>query len=107
MISRDCRFCNYFLPDNKWQTFNMEATFSDSGVECIDGPRYGVAKGKRRDHIRMCKNKNLLLVTRNRKPADLSDLTGAKYMLISNAMIAKTAATKIREKYPNTKKEFC
>jgi len=43
----------------------------------------------------------LLLVTQDQKPADLAELTGVKYMLISNAMIAKIADAKIREMYPN------
>ena len=39
------------------------------------------------------------------KPADLADLTGVKYVLISNALIAKIADAKIREKYPNLKQK--
>ena len=44
---------------------------------------------------------NLLLVTEDQKPAELMHLKGAKYVLISNAMIAKIADEKIREKYPD------
>ena len=46
---------------------------------------------------------NLLLVTEDQKPAELMHLKGAKYILISNAMIAKIADEKIREKYPDLK----
>ena len=42
-------------------------------------------------------------MTQDQKPADLADLTGVKYVMISNAMIARIADAKIREKYPNIK----
>ena len=45
-------------------------------------------------------NNDLLLVTEDQKPAELMNLKGSKYVLISNAMIAKIADEKIREKYP-------
>jgi len=41
-----------------------------------------------------------LLVTEDQKPAELANLKDAKHVLISNAMIAKVADEKIREKYP-------
>lgn len=44
---------------------------------------------------------NFILVTQDQKPADLTELTGAKYVLISSAMIAKIADEKIKEKYVN------
>jgi predicted nuclease of predicted toxin-antitoxin system len=46
---------------------------------------------------------DLLLITEDQKPADLMHLKGGKYVLISNAMIAKIADEKIKEKYPNLK----
>ena len=50
-------------------------------------------------------NNNLLLVTEDQKPAELMNLKGAKYVLISNAMVAKIADEKIKEKYPDLKQE--
>ena len=47
------------------------------------------------------KKNNLLLVTQDQKPAELADIVGVKNVLISNALIAKIADAKIREKYPN------
>lgn len=74
-------------------------------------------KGKKdRDVVEHAKKHDLLLVTQDPKPADLAELTGTKYVLISNAMIAKIADEKIREKYPslygmhattNTRKDLC
>ena len=41
----------------------------------------------------------LILVTQDPKPAELAELTGVKYVLISNAMIARVADGSIKEKY--------
>jgi len=53
-----------------------------------------------REVVEYAKKKNLLLVTQDQKPAELADLMGVKCVLISNALIAKMADVKIREKYP-------
>ena len=63
----------------------------------------GLKGAKDKDIVEYAKNNNLLLVTQDQKPADLADLKGVKYVLISNAMIAKIADAKIKEKYPNLK----
>jgi len=65
----------------------------------------GLQGARDKDIVEYAKNNNLLLVTQDQKPADLADLKGVKYVLISNAMIAKIADTKIREKYPNLKQK--
>jgi len=65
----------------------------------------GLQGAKDKDIIEYAKNNNLLLVTQDQKPAELADLTGVKHVLISNAMIAKIADAKIREKYPNAKQK--
>jgi predicted nuclease of predicted toxin-antitoxin system len=61
----------------------------------------GLQGAKDKDVVEYAKNNNLLLVTQDQKPAELAELTGAKYVLISNAMIAKIADARIKEKYPN------
>jgi len=65
----------------------------------------GLQGAKDKDIIEYAKNNNLLLITQDQKPAELADLTGVKRVLISNAMIAKIADAKIREKYPNIKQK--
>jgi predicted nuclease of predicted toxin-antitoxin system len=65
----------------------------------------GLQGAKDKDIVEYAKNNNLLLVTQDQKPADLAGLKGVKYVLISNAMIAKIADAKIREKYPNLKQK--
>jgi len=65
----------------------------------------GLQGAKDKEIVDYAKNNNLLLVTQDPKSADLADLTGVKCVLISNAMIAKIADAKIREKYPNIKQK--
>ena len=55
---------------------------------------------KDKEIVDYAKKKNLLLITQDQKPAELADLMGVKHVLISNALIAKMADAKIREKYP-------
>lgn len=64
----------------------------------------GLQGAKDKDVVEYAKKNNLLLVTQDQKPADLADLLGTEYVLISNAMIAQIADAKIREKYQNLKK---
>lgn len=60
----------------------------------------GLRGAKDREVAEYAANNGLLLVTEDQKPAELMNLKGAKYVLISNAMIAKVADEKIRNKYP-------
>lgn len=63
----------------------------------------GLEGAKDKDIVKYAGNNNLLLVTQDQRPADLADLLGVKYVLISSAMIAKIADSKVREKYPSLK----
>ena len=63
----------------------------------------GLQGAKDREIIEYAKKNSLLLVTQDQKPANLAELTGVKYVLISNAMIARITDAKIREKYPNAR----
>lgn len=65
----------------------------------------GLQGAKDKDVIEYARKNNLLLVTQDQKSAELAELTGVKYVLISNAMIAKIADAKIREKYPDIKQK--
>jgi len=65
----------------------------------------GLQGTKDKGIVEYAKDNDLLLVTQDQKPADLTDLLGVKHVLISNAMIAKIADAKIREKYPNIKQK--
>jgi predicted nuclease of predicted toxin-antitoxin system len=81
----------------------LKEYFETLGWEALTAQEGGLKGAKDKDIVEYAKKNNLLLVTQDQKPADLAELTGVKYILISNAMIAKIADAKIREKYPNTK----
>jgi predicted nuclease of predicted toxin-antitoxin system len=63
----------------------------------------GLKAAKDKDIVEYARNNDLVLVTQDQKPADLAELRGVKFVLISNAMIAKIADERIREKYPHLK----
>ena len=77
----------------------LKEYFETLGWEVLTVQDAGLQGAKDKDIVEYAKNNNLLLVTQDQKPADLADLTGVKCVLISNAMIAKIADAKIREKY--------
>jgi predicted nuclease of predicted toxin-antitoxin system len=81
----------------------MKEYFETLGWAVITVQDAGLQGAKDIDIVRYAKTLNLLLVTRDQKPADLAELSGVKYILISNALIANMADAKIREKYPKTK----
>ena len=81
----------------------LKEYFETLGWEVLTVQDAGLKGAKDKDIVEYAKNNNLLLITQDQKPAELAELTGVKCMLISNAMIAKIADAKIREKYPNIK----
>jgi len=83
----------------------LKEYFEILGWDVLTAQDAGLQGAKDKTIIEYAKNNNLLLVTQDQKPAELADLTGVKYVLISNAMIAKIADAKIREKYPKIEQE--
>ncbi|MGQ9781860.1 MAG: DUF5615 family PIN-like protein [Nitrososphaeria archaeon] len=79
----------------------LKEYFEALGWEVVTAQEVGLQGAKDKDIIDYAKSNNLLLVTQDEKPADLAELKGVKYVLISNVMIAKMADAKIREKYPS------
>jgi len=59
----------------------------------------GLKSARDRDVVEYARSHDMLLVTQDQKPADLAELIGVKYVLVSGAMIARIADQKIREKY--------
>mgnify|MGYP001079359527 CR=1 FL=1 len=78
----------------------LKEYFEILGWDVITAQEAGLRGAKDRAVVEYAVNNNLLLVTEDQKPAELANLKGAKHVLISNAMIAKVADEKIREKYP-------
>jgi predicted nuclease of predicted toxin-antitoxin system len=81
----------------------LKEYFETLGWEVISAQDAGLKGAKDKDIVEYARVNGLLLVTQDQKPAELADLTGVKYVLISNAMIAKIADEKIREEYPDSK----
>lgn len=83
----------------------LKEYFEILGWEVITVQEAGLRGTKDRTVVEYALNNNLLLVTEDQKPAELAHLKGAKHVLISNAMIAKVADEKIREKYADLNKK--
>lgn len=83
----------------------LKEYFETLGWDVLTAQDVGLKGAKDKDIVEYAKNNGLLLITQDQKPADLAELTGVKYVLISSAMIAKIADEKIREKYPSIKKK--
>jgi len=78
----------------------LKEYFEILGWDVITAQEAGLRGAKDRAVVEYALNNNVLLVTEDQKPAELANLKDAKHVLISNAMIAKVADEKIREKYP-------
>jgi predicted nuclease of predicted toxin-antitoxin system len=83
----------------------LKEYFETLGWNVLTAQEAGLQGAKDKEIVDYARNNNMLLVTQDQKPADLAELTGVKYVLISSAMIAKIADTKIREKYPDVRRE--
>lgn len=83
----------------------LKEYFETLGWEVLTAQDVGLKAAKDKDVVEYAKNNDLLLVTQDAKPAELAELTGVKYVLISNVMIAKIADARIREKYPQIKQK--
>jgi predicted nuclease of predicted toxin-antitoxin system len=75
--------------------------FEILGWDVLTVQEAGLQGAKDKAVVEYAVKNNLLLVTQDQKPAELANLKGVKYVLISSAMIAKVADQKIREKYPD------
>jgi predicted nuclease of predicted toxin-antitoxin system len=81
----------------------LKEYFEILGYEALTVQEVGLQGAKDKDIVEYAKKNNLLLITQDQKPAELAELMGVKCVLISNAMIAKIADERIKEKYPDIK----
>jgi len=77
----------------------LKEYFEALGWQVTTVQEIGLQSAKDKDIVEYAKANDLLLVTQDQKPADLAELTGAKYVLISNSLIAKMVDSIVREKY--------
>jgi predicted nuclease of predicted toxin-antitoxin system len=80
----------------------LKEYFETLGYEVLTAQEAGLKSAKDRDIVEYAGKYGLVLVTQDQKPAELAELTGVKYVLVSNGMIAKIADAKIKEKYAET-----
>lgn len=81
----------------------LKEYFETLGWEVLTAQDAGLKGASDKDIVEYAKIHNLLLITQDQKPAELAELVGVKYVLISNAMIARIADAKIKEKYLNSR----
>ena len=77
----------------------LKKYFETLGYDVLTAQEAGLKAAKDRDVVKYAGKHGLILVTQDQKPAELAELTGVKYVVISNSMIAKIADAKIKEKY--------
>jgi predicted nuclease of predicted toxin-antitoxin system len=83
----------------------LKEFFETLDWKVITAQEAGLQGARDKKIVEYARDNDLLLVTQDQKPADLAELTGVRYVLISSAMIAKIADTKIREKYPDLRRK--
>jgi predicted nuclease of predicted toxin-antitoxin system len=83
----------------------LKEYFETLGWKVLTAQDAGLKGAQDKDIVQYAKNKDFLLVTQDQKPADIAELMGVKYVLISNSMIARIADAKIKEKYPEIKQK--
>jgi predicted nuclease of predicted toxin-antitoxin system len=81
----------------------LKEYFEILGWDVVTVHDVGLKGAKDRKVIDYAEKNGLLIVTQDSQPADLADLRGVPYILISKKMIARMADAKIREKYPKIK----
>lgn len=77
----------------------LKEYFETLSYEVLTAQEAGLKAAKDKDVVEYAGKHGLILVTQDQKPAELAELTDVKYVLISNASIAKIADEKIKEKY--------
>jgi predicted nuclease of predicted toxin-antitoxin system len=77
----------------------LKEYFEALGYEVLTAQEAGLKSCKDKAVVEYAGKYGLILVTQDQKPAELAELTGVRFVLISNAMIAKIADVTIKEKY--------
>jgi predicted nuclease of predicted toxin-antitoxin system len=77
----------------------LKEYFETLGYEVLTAQEAGLKAAKDKDIVEYARNHGLILVTQDQKPAELADLIGVKYVLVSNAKIAQIADTEIKTKF--------
>ena len=77
----------------------LKEYFEALGYQVVMAQEAGLKSAKDKDVVDYAQKEGTVLVTQDQKPAELAELLGVKFVLVSSAMIAKVADAKIKEKY--------
>jgi len=77
----------------------LKEYFETLGYEVLTAQEAGLKAAKDKDVVEYARKYGLILVTQDQKPAELAELTGVKYIMISNATIAKIVDAEIKSKF--------
>ncbi len=77
----------------------LKEYFETLGYEVLTAHEAGLAAAKDKDVVKYAENHDLILITQDQKPAELAELSGVKYVMISNSKIAKIVDAEIKEKF--------
>lgn len=77
----------------------LKEYFETLGYEVQTAQEAGLNGAKDMTVVQYAAKHDLLLITQDLKPSELAEMTGTKYILISNALIAKAAHQAIQNKY--------
>ena len=77
----------------------LKEYFETLGYEVLTAQEAGLKAAKDKTVVEFAGKHGLILVTQDQKTAELAELTGVKYVMISNAIIAKIADSEIKKKF--------
>ncbi len=77
----------------------LKEYFETLGYQVMTAQDAGLKAAKDKEVVAYAATHDFVLITQDQKPAELADLTGVKFILISKAMIAKIADAEIKAKY--------
>jgi predicted nuclease of predicted toxin-antitoxin system len=77
----------------------LKEYFETLGYDVLTAQEAGLKGAKDKEIVSYAEQHGLLLVTQDSKPAELAEIKGVRFVLISNGSIAKIADEKIKEKY--------
>jgi len=82
----------------------LKEYFETLGWEVLTVQETGLQGARDKDIVEYASRNDLIIITQDNKLAEIAELIGTKHVLLTNALITKIADTKIREKYPQTRK---
>jgi predicted nuclease of predicted toxin-antitoxin system len=83
----------------------LKEYFQVLGYEIETVPEVGLSGSEDKKIAEYAKKHNMILVTEDRKPAELADLLGARYYYVDMKTKAKMIEAKLIEKFPELKPE--